>query len=191
MARWRLLVTCLAAVLLAAADANAQPAGSFDGLNDLIVQHRLTPGDKVSVRDTSGHETAGTFTGLRNGAFTLSVGRRGADRVFTEPDVIRIRRRGGHADTWGVAIGAAGGLLATWLAASNYGENAEGEVCGPCLLRWGALAIPVGAGVGALAGMSIERSRREVLYLARPIRSVELLPWAIARGRGVGLTVRF
>jgi hypothetical protein len=193
MARRRLRAALTAALLLLPATgiATAQPVGSFDELNDLIVPHHLSPGDRVSVRDTSGHETIGTFADFRNHALTVRVGRRGVERAFTEAQVTRIRRRGGHADTWGIALGAAGGVLATWLAASKYGENAAGEVCGPCLLRWGAFAIPAGAGAGALVGIGIERGRREVLYLAPPTRSVALLPWAAAGGRGVRLAVRF
>lgn len=46
------------------------------------------------------------------------------------------------------------------LAGQLHIENETGEFCGPCFVQWGAIAVPAGAGVGALIGLLIDATRR-------------------------------
>jgi len=168
---------------------DAQPAQSFD---ELIAGNRLSGGAAITVRDISGHETQGVFSDFRNKALILLVGNRGLEQSFAEVDVNRIRRAGGHAAGWGALIGGSVAFVATYAAASKYGENERGKICGPCLVQWGAFAVPAGAGIGALVGLTIERSQREIVYLApRPGRSVVTMPWVSPSRAGVLISVRF
>ncbi len=61
---------------------------------------------------------------------------------------------------WAIAIGIGGGLAASAIAASKYGENEGGEFCGRCFVEWSAITLPVGTGVGFTAGYLIDRLRR-------------------------------
>jgi hypothetical protein len=46
------------------------------------------------------------------------------------------------------------------MAAARYGENEGGEFCGQCFVRWAAISVPVGAGIGAFSGWLIDKARR-------------------------------
>jgi hypothetical protein len=87
----------------------------------------------------------------------------------------------------GALIGAAAGAALTIFAAAAEGENEGGGFCGQCMLEWGAIVIPVsagvGAGVGAIVGAALP-SRQPGLPLAPPERS-------LGRRRGVSFAVRF
>ena len=54
----------------------------------------------------------------------------------------------------GAAIGAAAGAALTAGLASAYGNNEGGGFCGACFVRWGTVAIPVGAGWALKASSS-------------------------------------
>jgi hypothetical protein len=87
----------------------------------------------------------------------------------------------------GALIGAAAGAALTIFAAAAEGENEGGGFCGQCMLEWGAIVIPVsagvGAGVGAIVGAALP-SRQPGLPVAPPERS-------LGRRRGVSFAVRF
>ena len=61
---------------------------------------------------------------------------------------------------WAIAIGVGAGVSVAGMAASTYGENEGGAFCARCFTEWSAIAIPVGAGVGAAVGYLIDRARR-------------------------------
>lgn len=56
-----------------------------------------------------------------------------------------------------IAAGIGAGVGVAGLAASKFSEN-EGS-CARCFVEWSAIAIPVGAGVGAVVGYLIDRAR--------------------------------
>ena len=58
----------------------------------------------------------------------------------------------------GAAIGAAAGAALTAGLASAYGNNEGGGFCGACFVRWGTVAIPVGAAAGAGVGWALKAS---------------------------------
>jgi len=97
-------------------------------------------------------------------------------RPLAQPNLQRAAARM-HADRWStaapqnsrpnrrrmglaIAIGIGAGAGATALAASRYGANEGGSFCARCFAEWSAIAIPVGAGVGAAVGYLIDRERR-------------------------------
>lgn len=96
------------------------------------------------------------------------------------------RSRVGRSALRGLLIGAAAGAALTIFAAQAEGENEGGSFCGQCVLEWGAIIVPVsagvGAGIGALVGVALP-SRQPGPWTpgARPGR----------RGAGVGLAFRF
>jgi hypothetical protein len=56
-----------------------------------------------------------------------------------------------------IAAGIGAGVGIAGLAATKFSEN-EGS-CPRCFVEWSAIAIPVGAGVGAVVGYLIDRGR--------------------------------
>lgn len=66
---------------------------------------------------------------------------------------------GKHVMGLAIAIGIGAGAGVAGLAASKYGENEGGSFCAACFAQWSAIAIPVGAGVGAAVGYLIDRAR--------------------------------
>ena len=56
----------------------------------------------------------------------------------------------------GAVIGAAAGAALTAGLASAYGNNEGGGFCGACFVRWGTIAIPVGAAAGAGVGWALK-----------------------------------
>jgi hypothetical protein len=75
---------------------------------------------------------------------------------------------------------------------TTYGENEGGKLCGARLAQWGAFALPVGAAIDAVVGLSIERKRRQTLFVARrPTRAVLTTPWVSPSGAGILVSVRF
>jgi hypothetical protein len=61
---------------------------------------------------------------------------------------------------WGVLGGVVAGVVVAGVGARRYGENERGEFCTRCFVTWSAVTIPVGAGVGALAGYLVDVARR-------------------------------
>ena len=74
---------------------------------------------------------------------------------FQAPPPQRPRRIMGLAI--GLGIGAGAGTAA-W-AADRYGDNERGSFCTRCFAQWSAVAIPIGAGVGAIVGYTIDKAR--------------------------------
>ena len=61
---------------------------------------------------------------------------------------------------WGILGGVVTGVAVAAAGASVYGENEGGAFCNRCFATWSAVTIPVGAGVGALAGYLVDVARR-------------------------------
>jgi hypothetical protein len=61
---------------------------------------------------------------------------------------------------WGILGGVVAGVAVAAAGASAYGENERGGFCSRCFVTWSAVTIPVGAGVGALAGYLVDVARR-------------------------------
>jgi hypothetical protein len=91
------------------------------------------------------------------------------------------RSRGMSPAAKGALIGGGAAALVTAAAASEYGKNEGGRFCGTCFVRWSAFTVPVGAGVGALIGLGIDRARR-------PVTAMPLLSPSTA---GLVVTARF
>lgn len=64
-----------------------------------------------------------------------------------------------HVMGLAIAIGIGAGVGGAAIGASKYGENEGGGFCGGCFVRWSAISLPVGAGVGAAVGYLIDRTR--------------------------------
>lgn len=94
-------------------------------------------------------------------------------------------QRSGKGGAIGALVGAAGGAAIAYWAASNYGENAPGEVCTRCFWQWSAFAIPVGAIVGYAVGYAIapQRAPRPHQALVTPVLG--------RRAGGVVVSVRY
>jgi hypothetical protein len=180
----------LASLMLGiAATARAQVAQTFD---ELAAAGTLQPGERIELRGPAGQEARGVFGGFKGSELVLLVGKDRAPSRFTEADVQRIRRAGGHAVGFGAAIGAAGAFAVTAWAASRYGDNEGGSFCSGCLAQWGAIAVPAGAGIGAAIGLAIEQARRTTLLTApRPRPTVDLIPMVSRSGAGIVLSARF
>jgi hypothetical protein len=56
----------------------------------------------------------------------------------------------------GALIGAVGAAALTTVAARQYGHNEGYGTCVPCLVQWGSIAIPAGAGIGAGIGWAVK-----------------------------------
>ena len=64
------------------------------------------------------------------------------------------------AVAWGILGGVVAGVAVAGLAANRYGENEGGRFCTRCFATWSAVTVPVGAGVGAVAGYLVDVARR-------------------------------
>lgn len=91
-------------------------------------------------------------------------------------------RKGGAI---GALVGAGAGMAVAYWAASNYGENAPGEVCTRCFWQWSAIAIPVGAIAGYAVGSAIAPQRGP-----RP-HETYVTPVVGRRGGGMMVSVRY
>lgn len=168
--------------------ADAQ-AHSFD---EIVQLGLLKPGDRIDLRGPVGQAASGVFREFRDGALVLFEPDRGRDATFTEAEVQRIRRSGGHATAWGTAIGAGAAMSVTYWAAASYGENEGGRFCGGCFLQWGAASIPAGTAIGAGVGFAIERARRRTVFVAASRRtSIATQPLFVRRGAGILMTASF
>jgi hypothetical protein len=80
-----------------------------------------------------------------------------AARGPTSPGSVRPQR---SAVRWGILGGVIVGVAVAGVAADRYGNNETGHFCTPCFALGAAIAMPVGAGLGALAGYLIDIARR-------------------------------
>jgi hypothetical protein len=148
------LLAAVALIGLMGSTTEAQEiARTFDHLPAL-----LKAGDTVRVTDASGLQFSGRIIQLT--PTTIGVLSQGARRDLTEADVLSIvRRNGGDAGRgarWGLAVGAAFGLLLTVPMATDCYE------CGWQIPLAGAMFAGIGAGVGAGVGASL--TTRELVY---------------------------
>jgi hypothetical protein len=65
-------------------------------------------------------------------------------------------KRGRNPVAIGALIGAVGAAAMTAVAARRYGHNEGYGTCVPCLVQWGTIAVPVGAGIGAGIGWAVK-----------------------------------
>ena len=158
------------------------------------------PGDCQSVRPASScdeggdrhrHRRVGPFSGriIQLTPTTIGVLTRDTRRDLTEADVLTIvRRSGGDAGRgarWGLAIGAAFGLLLTIPAATDCYD------CGWQIPLAGAMFAGIGAGVGAGIGASL--TTRELVYSrgkGAPAK-VTISPIVDRDRKGVRMALRF
>lgn len=89
-----------------------------------------------------------------------ALARMQADRWSTRVPQKTTPERGSSRIGWAIAIGIGAGATIAGVAASKYGENEGGTFCTGCFAEWSAIAIPVGAGVGAAVGYLLDRARR-------------------------------
>jgi hypothetical protein len=61
---------------------------------------------------------------------------------------------------WGILGGAIAGAAVSAVAADRYGKNEGGQFCTRCFALVSAIAVPAGAGLGALTGHLIDVARR-------------------------------
>lgn len=94
-------------------------------------------------------------TPLLNSAITLARAASSAPGTVQHPPDARKSAIG-----WSVLAGVIAATSATAWAAQSYGENEGGKFCTNCFVQWGAVAIPAGAGIGALVGLAIDAARR-------------------------------
>jgi hypothetical protein len=64
-------------------------------------------------------------------------------------------------------------------------------MCGGCLAQWAAVSVPVGAGVGALIGFTIDRANTRTVFAAPMHRKVLVTPLASPHAIGALATIRF
>ncbi len=121
---------------------------------------RVTEGDTVSVRLTSGEEVAGTFVRASAASLTLTV--EGQPRELLENEVQRVvRARGANRLRRGVLIGVPLGAL-IGSSSGCYRLDTSGYVPGtsppPSCGGSVAAGMALGGGVGALIGRRVTRS---------------------------------
>jgi hypothetical protein len=179
---WRLLATSALMILSGPMTQAQEIARAFDQLPALV-----KAGDTVSVIDASGLQFSGRIIQLT--PTTIGVLTRGTRRDLTEADVLSIvRRNGGDAGRgarWGLAIGAAFGLLLTIPAATDCYD------CGWQIPLGGAMFAGIGAGVGAGIGASL--TTRELVYSrgkGAPT-NVTISPIVDRDRKGVRMALRF
>jgi hypothetical protein len=180
MFRIATVVTTLALTFGVAQMAQAQGiARTFDELHLLV-----RPGDRVTVRETSGETASGRLVRLSPGALTIMAG--GAERELSERDIASVLQRRqdplGNGARWGmgIALGLAG--------AAAVSIRCDG--CGGALIAGGLFYGGLGAGIGA--GVDALITAPEVIYERTPSAArVHVAPIAGGGRTGVALTVGF
>jgi len=179
---WRLLATTALIILSGSMSQAQEIARAFDQLPALV-----KAGDTVSVTDASGLQFSGRIIQLT--PTTIGVLTRGTRRDLTELDVLSIVRRNagdaGRGARWGLAVGAAFGLLLTIPAATDCYE------CGWQIPLGGAMFAGIGAGVGAGIGASL--STQELVYRKGygGTTNVAISPIVDRDYKGVRMALRF
>jgi hypothetical protein len=189
-------LTMMAAALLlvttVGARAEAQTARTFE---ELQTTGRVTAGTEVTVDDEAGRRVRGVVRSLSDEGLTVRVEADGktVDRVFTEGEVVRIRRGGSDVMALSALTGAGVAFAFTALGAARYGGNEGGGACGACLVQWSTMTVPIGAVIGAAIGFSIDRaSVRTVFARSGTARtSVSIVPLVGANTVGGFATIRF
>jgi hypothetical protein len=159
-------------------------ASSFDQLSVLV-----KAGDKITVVDPAGRETAGRIGLLSRDRLTLVTP--AGPRELSEADVLQIRQRRGDSLKNGALIGAAvgaGGSLAL-LAIANH------HLSGSDVIPAGHVSAMVFLpGLGAAAGVGIDAliTRQHVIYRTPPSGPrFSVSPLLVPGRRGAAVTVRF
>lgn len=99
-------------------------------------------------------------TPIRNSVARLAAAERTDERIVVERATQSSVRSHKSAIGWGIAAGIVAGAAVTAYGAQRSGENETGQFCTSCFVQWGAIAVPAGAGVGALVGLLIDSARR-------------------------------
>lgn len=178
--RYQPVLLALAIVLSQAAAGAQTPARSFAELQGL-----LGSDEAVVVTDSLGKETKGRVAELSSSSLTILSP---AKRVFTIGEVARVRRKDSiwNGTQYGFWLGLGAWIVSLNLAAKSSDEFPYG---------WAYFGAPVSAGVGALAGMLIDRARgNDAVYVA-PSKAtglpVTVSPWLVKKGGGVSLSMQF
>ena len=158
-------------------------ASSFEQLAVLV-----KPGDKITVLEATGTETAGRLQTLSRDMLMLATP--AGPRRLAEADVLTISQRRGDPVLNGAIIGAVAGAayFATMLAIFAHDDG--GGVIVPTVFI-GGMTI---AGMGAAAGAGIDAliTRRQVIYQQSGGRTRVSLSPVFGHGRrGAAVTVRF
>ena len=169
----RIRTIALAAALLwtgANATAEAQPAGTFEELKELI-----EPGEAVSVTDAEGRVVTGRAVDVSPLSLTLMVA--GAELELRKSDVQRVRQRWDDPTYEGALLGLAIGT-APWLL---MGETDRAP----------ALLLTAMSGVaGMLIGATVDaRMVEERDLYRRPTAQVRIGPTPSGRGLGASMAV--
>ena len=168
------LVLAFSSAAAAEEQAEGLPARSFGAL-----QPRLTPGERLIVRDSSGRKTHGRFVSLSGDELQIKRRRwnfRAERRAWTEGTVERIQ----HEDSrWeGGVVGAAVGLAAVVIMVKSPKCD---ERCLPF--------VGTGVQLGALIGSAIDGSINQTLYASPVVSRFSIAP-ASGLHRGVVLSYR-
>jgi hypothetical protein len=170
----------LGLLLASASHSDAQVASTFDQLQLLV-----RAGDTVTVRDTAGTETTGKIDSLSSSSLLLaSPGNR---RELWEADVTSISQRRndglGNGALWGLAVGAAVGVVAALAMCYD----------GPCDASLVAV-VSVNGGLGAGIGVGVDAliTRRQVIFERKTgAVSFRVVPLLAPGRQGAALSVAF
>jgi hypothetical protein len=191
-ARLTMVAAALLLLTTLGARAEAQTARTFD---ELKASGRVTVGTTVTVDDEAGRRFRGVVQSLGDEELTVGVEADGktVDRVFTEGEVVRIRSGSSNVMALSALTGAGIAFGFTALGAVRYGGNEGGGACGPCLVQWSTMTVPIGAVIGAAIGFSIDRaSVRTVFARATTAQSsVSIVPLVGTNTVGGFATIRF
>lgn len=149
--KWAMAVAVLLVAAVPAIEAQ-EMAGSFEELRS-----RVSVGDRVTVIDTAGRETAGRIRTLSASALALTVD--GAQTDFAEADVATVSRRDSrwNGTIWGLVAGAVLGVSFEKSLANEYGRDDIGR---------GSAIVPfalIGSGIGFVVDALIKGHR--VIYV--------------------------
>ena len=171
----RLAMMCLTAVLLPVTASAQTVAGSFDELAKI-----LKAGDTVTVTESDGRQTKGTFSSMTNGFLTMGKG--STTRTFSQTSVTSVVRRDSGLE--GLLIGAGSGAVAGAIFVnSTCGGDPE------CTAIAAPLEYLTMIPAGAVAGFLIDKyTWGDRVYRAPGAKkSIAIMP-AIGKHAG-GLTV--
>jgi hypothetical protein len=154
------------------------------------VQTLVKPGDRISVRDSSGNIAEGKIESLSNSSLRLRMGR--SSRDIADAEIREITQRRHVVDvrmiTTGVVLGLAAGAIA--IPNTNSPEWCTGKGAGVCVL--GSAAI----GGAVFAGLSAIPKRNETIFTQTTQTRTSGIDWNISPviskdRRGAAMSISF